>query len=62
MDFKTFFFSWDGRSARKTYWIGIATIYVLVLVLSFAAGTTGLGEAVRSGVLVRSGVPVASWA
>ncbi|HET9161322.1 MAG TPA: DUF805 domain-containing protein [Caulobacteraceae bacterium] len=45
MDFKTLFFSWNGRSARKPYWVGIVAVELLAFVLSFVFALARLGEA-----------------
>jgi uncharacterized membrane protein YhaH (DUF805 family) len=42
MSIKQIFFSWDGRSAGKSYWIGIWTIEIAILVGGFIAGWTGI--------------------
>lgn len=33
MDFRTLFFSWDGRCARKPYWAGIVSVEVILFVM-----------------------------
>lgn len=45
MNFKTLFFSWDGRSNRKPYWVGIVTVELLSVALGAVFTLSGLGAA-----------------
>ena len=56
MDWKYLYTNFDGRIARKDWWIGIAIIFVVSLVLSFLIGNQGLVQFVIAILLFIGGL------
>lgn len=56
MDWKYLYTNFDGRIARKDWWVGIAIIFVVSLVLSFLIGDRGLVQFVIAIILFIAGL------
>ena len=56
MDWKYLYTNFDGRIARKDWWIGIIIIFVVSLVLSFLIGDRGLVQFVIAILMIVGGL------
>ena len=56
MDWKYLYTNFDGRIARKDWWIGIAIIFVASFVMSFLIGDRGLVQFVIMILMIVGGL------
>jgi uncharacterized membrane protein YhaH (DUF805 family) len=56
MDWKYLYMNFDGRIARKDWWIGIAIIFVVSLIISALVGNQGIIQFVIGIVLFIGGL------